>query len=331
MKAGLVIAALGGLALGILLVAVYGFSAIAEGMGAVGWLGLVVIALFHVVPTALCGIAWLCVLPWRPGGRASLLVVARWVRDAVNNVASAIPVAGEIIGTRLLVLRGVPAGPAAASTVVDLTAEVFAEFVFALIAVALLAAARPRSVELAWLLVGLGVACTAVAGFALAQNKGMFPLLERLSARLLPPQWCPGAGSGAALQGRIAAIYRDRRGFAASFVLHLAAWILPAFELWFALRLMRHPLSLAQAMSYEGLVVAIRSAGFAVPMGAGIQEGGFVLIGALFGVAPQLALALALVKRARDLLLGIPALLAWHALEARLLRRRARLPVEAEE
>jgi hypothetical protein len=100
MKAGLVIAALGGLALGILLVAVYGVSAVAEGMGAVGWLGLVVIALFHILPTALCGIAWLCVLPWRPDGRTGLLVVARWVRDAVNNVASAIPVAGEIIGTR---------------------------------------------------------------------------------------------------------------------------------------------------------------------------------------------------------------------------------------
>jgi uncharacterized membrane protein YbhN (UPF0104 family) len=159
----------------------------------------------------------------------------------------------------------------------------------------------------------------------------MFPLLERLSARLLPPQWCPGAGSGAALEARIAEIYRDRRGFALSFVLHVVAWTLPAFELWFALRLMGHKLSLVQAASYEGLVVAIRSAGFVVPMGAGIQEGGFVLIGALFGVTPQLALALALVKRARDLLLGLPALLAWHALEARLLRRRARLPVEAEE
>jgi uncharacterized membrane protein YbhN (UPF0104 family) len=198
--------------------------------------------------------------------------------------------------------------------------------------VALLAAARPRSIELSWLLAGLGVACAAVAGFVLAQNTGMFPLLERVSARLLPPQWCPGAGSGAALQAQIATIYRDRRGFAASFLLHLAAWILPALELWFALRLMHHPLSLAQVVSYEGLVVAIRSAGFVVPMGAGIQEGGFVLIGALFGVTPQLALAVALVKRARDLLLGLPALLAWHALEAKLLRKRVRLPVvEAED
>ena len=42
-----------------------------------------------------------------------------------------------------------------------------------------------------------------------------------------------------------------------------------------------------------------------------------MLLGELLGVRPQIALSLALVKRARELLYGIPALLWWQWLEFR--------------
>jgi hypothetical protein len=40
------------------------------------------------------------------------------------------------------------------------------------------------------------------------------------------------------------------------------------------------------------------------------------LLGAVFGVTPEAALALSLLRRARDLAIGIPALLAWQTVEA---------------
>ena len=54
-----------------------------------------------------------------------------------------------------------------------------------------------------------------------------------------------------------------------------------------------------------------------VPSAIGVQEGGLVLLCGLFGVGPDAALALSLVKRARDVAIGVPALLAWQAAEAR--------------
>jgi hypothetical protein len=54
-----------------------------------------------------------------------------------------------------------------------------------------------------------------------------------------------------------------------------------------------------------------------VPMGAGVQELSFVLVGSLLGVAEANAIALSLVLRARDIALGLPAVLAWFAAEAR--------------
>jgi hypothetical protein len=71
----------------------------------------------------------------------------------------------------------------------------------------------------------------------------------------------------------------------------------------------------------ESLLYAIRTLAFAVPNAVGVQEGAYVLIGASFGLAPDMALALSLVKRARDLAIGLPALGVWQIVESRRLWR----------
>jgi hypothetical protein len=43
-----------------------------------------------------------------------------------------------------------------------------------------------------------------------------------------------------------------------------------------------------------------------------VQEAVIVLLGTSFGIDPQTSLALALVKRAREVLFGVPALLSWQ-------------------
>ena len=43
-------------------------------------------------------------------------------------------------------------------------------------------------------------------------------------------------------------------------------------------------------------------------------------LGAIFGVPPELSLGVSLVRRARDLVVGVPILLIWQFFEARRLR-----------
>jgi glycosyltransferase 2 family protein len=77
-------------------------------------------------------------------------------------------------------------------------------------------------------------------------------------------------------------------------------------------------------ITIESLLYAIRSAAFAVPNAVGVQEGAYVMLGALFGLSPDMALALSLLKRGRDITIGVPVLLCWQALEGgALMRRRA--------
>jgi len=48
----------------------------------------------------------------------------------------------------------------------------------------------------------------------------------------------------------------------------------------------------------------------------GVQEGGYILLGNLLGIPGEIVFALSLVRRMRELALGIPALISWQRLEA---------------
>jgi len=54
-----------------------------------------------------------------------------------------------------------------------------------------------------------------------------------------------------------------------------------------------------------------------------VQEGGYLLLAPLVGLTPDLALALSLAKRARELSLGVPGLAYLHWSQRNWLRRRA--------
>ena len=106
------------------------------------------------------------------------------------------------------------------------------------------------------------------------------------------------------------------------FFLHLACWVAGALEVWVALRLAGRPLDFAVVLVIESLLYAIRTVAFAIPNAVGVQEGAYILVGGAFGLTPEMGLALSLLKRARDLLIGLPALGAWQALEGGRLWRR---------
>ena len=74
------------------------------------------------------------------------------------------------------------------------------------------------------------------------------------------------------------------------------------------------------AVAIEALLAAVSAIGFLVPASAGVQEAGYVGLGAIFGVPPDIALGVSLVRRARDILVGVPCLLLWQLAEVRRLR-----------
>jgi uncharacterized membrane protein YbhN (UPF0104 family) len=87
---------------------------------------------------------------------------------------------------------------------------------------------------------------------------------------------------------------------------------------------MGYSISYSDAVAIESLAQAARGAAFVVPGAVGVQEGGLIVLCALFGVPANAALALSLIKRAADLAVGIPGLIGWHALETRRMAHKHR-------
>jgi putative membrane protein len=291
-----------------------GWDEVAPGLAAAGWGGLAVVTLFHLMPVVLCGLAWRALLPDAPPGATWACLVGRWLRDSVNQLLSFVPLGGEVAGARLLIRHGVPSGLATATTVVDLTAEVVAQALFGLAGVAAWVVLRPDNPVAHWGAVGLAASLPVLAGLVVAQRAGVVRL-----ARLLPAAW-----KAPELHAGIEAVWASRPRLTAGLLLHLAAWFLATGEAWLALWLMGVPVGWLEVLALESMIFALRSAAFVVPAGLGVQEGGYVLLGAALGLPAEATLAVSLLKRGRELATGLPALLAWQWLGRRF-RRRGRV------
>ncbi len=282
-----------------------------------GW-GLLLITLVHLAVVAADAMSCRALLP--RGARVSLLRVVRiwWIGVSVNALLPVAQVGGELVRARLLTRSGVPGAGAGAAVVVGLTASVLTLAIFALSGGVLLGAGlgADRDGLILRLLAGLGVFGGLIFGFYLAQRAGLFLFLARAFERLTGGrEWAGVVGGAEALDRAIVALYRDRRAFAVCCLWRLVGWLIGVCEVWLALYLLGHPVSFAAAFVLESLGQAIRSAGFAVPGALGVQEGGFLMVGALLGVPGEVALGVSLVKRVRDLIAGLPGLGAWQISE----------------
>jgi putative membrane protein len=319
--------AVAGLAVAAYLVAAHGFDQVFRALHLAGWQGLVAVTALHSVPTVLCGVAWWLLLRAHSELSWPTYVWVRWLRDGLDSIVPVLPISGELISIRLLALRGV--AYADAGTVVDLTAELLTQAVFAAVGLALLHLGHPRARDQLWIALGIVAMAMQYMGFMLAQRKGLFRLIQH------PFDWLrrrkPGASNAPAfhaLHERILTLYRARGAFVGCLLLHLVAWFISGLESWLGLQFMHQPRSVADVLALESLVFAIRSVAFFIPLGAGIQEGGYVLIGSLLGIPAPLALAVALLRRGRDLCIGVPALLFWQGIEVRVMGRGEALTAE---
>jgi len=109
--------------------------------------------------------------------------------------------------------------------------------------------------------------------------------------------------------------YSSRAALVRSFLLHFADWFVGTAEVWIVLSFMGYPVTIVEVVIIESLLHAVRGAAFAVPGALGAQEGGLIVLCAIFGVPPEAALALSLVKRIPDIIIGVPGLIAWQAME----------------
>ncbi len=227
---------------------------------------------------------------------------------------------------RLAHLDGMGGAEAAASVIVDTTVGVATQLVFVSAGVTLLLI---RSTDVAALLAAR-VVLIGIAGFVAAmtifvwlQHRNMAVALTGFVHRLIPEDWRSVVSDGAsAIDDEVVATYRRRPALLRASVLRFATWVTGAGEIWLVTYFLGRSLSMTDALILESLGNGIYAAAFIVPGAIGVLEGGFVMFGALFGLPADISLTISLSKRVRELLLGLPGLLAWQWTETQGLWRR---------
>jgi putative membrane protein len=261
----------------------------------------------HGVQLALSGLAWWYLLD-KPRPARWRAVRARWVRESVNTLLPLGGLTGAVAATRLLARdAGISIADATVATTGDVTCEAAAQAPYLLATLTVAALLAPGRVTPSRAALAVLPLAAGLAGFIMAQRAGLLRLIER-GARAL--------GFGAAMAGLhdgMMALHARPGRIARAVTVHTLSWSLGGAEVFVVLHAIGTPVSAGAAFAIEGVGMAARSLGFAVPAGLAAQEAGFVLGCGLFGVAPADAVALSMLKRLRELVVALAGVATWQA------------------
>ena len=318
MKFAMRIAAALGLLIIIALVIHGGARDIALLLANAGWALLWLVPL-HLLPLQLDALGWRELLRTAGAPAAShrpvrLLWIAS-VREAVNRLLPVAGIGGEIVGIRMTARRGATVVPVTASIVVEVLLTLASQLLFAVLGLLCLLHVTHNDAGTPEVLIAIAaIFVMVVANYLLLRYGRIFErVLSRIENSLdLPSQLRELAGQATAVDGAIRALCTHHAVLLRTVAWQLSGLIAGTLETWLALRLLGHPVGPFAALALESLTQVVRHFVFIVPAGLGVQEAGLVGGGLLLGVSTDAALALSAAKRMRELVYGVPVLLAWQ-------------------
>jgi putative membrane protein len=287
-------------------------------MGAFQMLGVLPIGgicIYRLLTLALNARSWQVLLPTAGRPAFPTLFRLRWIGESVNSLLPVAQVGGDLARASLVAARGVPRADAAASMMADLGTGIVSQMVFGAAGAVALARLLPANQEHpVWVkaVAGLAILTLSVIALSVLLHLGAARVAARvLASSRMRQHWGKLAGGLTRFDQSMAALLARERVLAEAFTWHLVGWISQVGETWLLLALFGSPPSLSAAFAIESMTTAARGAAFFVPSGIGVQELTIFSMARLVGVDMEVALALGIAKRARELVMGVPGLAAW--------------------
>jgi putative membrane protein len=301
-----------------------GAADVVAAVASVGW-GLAVVSGLHIAKMLADTAGWLAIIPKPERVRLPTGLWIHWLGESVSDLLPTARIGGDIITARLAALEGMSLTTAVASMLVDVTACVFTKIIYTVAGLLLLVVGTGETSLVGPTLVGVLIGILAVGAFYSVQRLGVLRWGAAFASRLAhSSNWGSLRQSGEALDQTVQRFYDRRRGILACCVFAAISWIISAGEIWVALFALGVQSSFTTALILETIAQAVRGAMFFIPCALGVQESGYLLVGSLLGIHGDIALALSLIRRVRELMLGMPGLVVWQLIEGgRLWRTRS--------
>ena len=314
LKWSVALATLAGLAIALWTIGAVGFRQIAVTVAHAGIGGFLLFTASYMAVLVALGAAWATSMRERGDLPLAQFVWARAVREAASDLLPFSQIGGLFLGVRVLVEAGASPVRIYAAMIVDLATELVAQLLLVLfgLAAAGLLLAGPGDDKTLHRLVLIGVSALAALTIAfVALQRPALALVSRLAERLVP-----AAGAVIdAVRSELALFAQRRAAILPPFLWNALAWLLSVFSAWVGLHVLGADVPPERVLALEVLIYTVRSGAFLVPGALGVQEASYALLAPVFGIDQEAALALSLLKRARDVAVGLPTLLVWQALQ----------------
>jgi len=281
-------------------------AAVTAILSRIGWRGVAAILAVFSAGFAADVVSWLLMFRTLPATGVWLwrIWLVQMVGEALNVLTPFGSFGGEPFKALLLKRHyGVSYTEGSASLLLIQTVNSLAQVPFLLVAVGLLVHRHLLPATLEQIILA---ASLVISGFMVLVLVALHSrLLAALHARLERSRWRRFDSALRVLEdieGRLFFFVRESpKRFAVSFALAFSTWMAGAVEMMIIFHVLGHPISFTDAWMVEGIVSIARSVSFFIPAHLGIQDGAIALLaGALTG-APDVGIAVALARRAREL------------------------------
>ena len=101
-------------------------------------------------------------------------------------------------------------------------------------------------------------------------------------------------------------------------IFRILGWLGGAFEIYVFLWIIGYDPNIIDVIVIESFSGIIRAVAFFIPAGIGVQELAFVIVGDFVGLNSETSFSIALGRRVREILVGLPAIISWFFIKNKL-------------
>jgi uncharacterized protein (TIRG00374 family) len=235
-----------------------------------------------------------------------ILFLTRVGGEAVNNLTPFAYLGGEPVKAHLLTRFQVPIIRGMAASIIAKLLISISQFIFVVLGGILALSYLATRPDLLWPLVTVTVVVgILLTGLAYGLRVGLFTMLFSVLDhwKLTPSFMERWRAHLRQLDETIVQFYDCYPShLILSLGLHFAGWLLGALEVLAIFYAAGISLSVAEAIAIEALASVVKAVAFFIPGSLGVQDGGTVLLLAVFGYPSSFGLTFSLVRRLRELL-----------------------------
>ena len=282
-------------------------SAIFDYVKHLGW-GLAAVLAVYLAAFLAATLSWHLLIPSARLDRRWFyhLWKVRMVGASINRITPFVGLGGEPVKAVLLKkFHALDYREGVASLVVAKTANLIALILYLSggLAITIISGDLPQAYQIASAM-GLAVLAIGITVlFAVQRFKLTSAMSARLSRHRLGKRLVDILHHIEDMDERLVKSYtRDRKKFCLAVLLTLINWMLGMVEIYLILLFLGHPVSMAEAWSIDAMLELARAMAFFIPGTIGVQEGALTLIIRSITGDASLGLAVALVRRGREII-----------------------------